>query len=1194
MKLIVYLGLFVSALISSLAGTTNDFLPATFPDWKLETIAIAPKVETPTVICTAPDGRIFVGQDPMDMLQPSEKPSDSIICIHPDGKITMFATNLYAVFGLQYIDGKLYVHHSPKFSVFDDVNGVGTNRVDLIETDNPHPWGPTFNDHIPSNFRLGMDGFLYVSTGDKGVFGAKGKDGRQIELHGGGIFRMRPDGTELEVYSTGTRNHLDVAIDAEDELFTYDNTDDGQGWWSRVTHMVDGGFYGYPYDYKPQRPYTLWMMGDYGGGSATGAIAYNEDGLPDEYKGNLFLCDWGRQQVLRLRIQRSGGTYNILSRVQVDGHDFLTQTNKNGGTLDFRPVGITVSPDGKSFYVADWYCAGWKGRGANTTLTVPSGRILKVTYTGNVKQTPKPSWYVPASLGKPFKAKTKELIAALSHPSQNVRFVAQRRLVDRKFDGYSRLVSLIKDKKAPAYARWSAIWTLDRIDNGKKGRATIIAALNDKDTTVRLQAARQLGTARAKDAVPALIPLLQDTNAAVVFRAATALGRIGDPKTVTPLLAALEQKDLFARFSVFTALSRIGQSSPAAWKSIVAAFQSEKPAVREGVSFALRQVYDTNLVTELSRLALDEAAPMDVRTNAFDILSKAHRKEAAWTGEWWNTQPVTGTAPAHTLDWQGSAQVAETMRIAMKTGSPAIRQIALKWVQTSQDKACAAALREMYKGEQDQTLKLQILQALGELKDAESSRLVADILKTKQTTGPLLNTAIEAAGKINTPEVNEALTEVAGRDLPIDALSKLVQSFGNTRLQVATPVLGRHLSHSNNIVRQNAETALIQIGGDAAAKEFLAMMTNSTVDYRRSAARALGTLKSRIAIPTLIEASTNPSTRDDATTALAQMPDASALDAFLNGLNSKNANLRGQCQQAIENIREQALPVIEAKLATNGIPSELVGSLQKIYGSNTNALKGPLFKVKATQLQAKDYEGFALKNPGDVARGKAIFHDMGGVACIRCHRMNGDGGEIGPDLSDVAKKYGKPMLIDAILNPSKQILDGYQVTTFDLKDGEQISGAIKSESSDDVTVMDSAGEKHVIAKTNIMKRKTSQVSLMPEGLHTGLSLLEFSDLIAYVSHTTNATSATTGTNVIKLTPIKITSTTPTVQVGVTTPSATRGDASTTNIAPRVKRLHVDAPPPPPAPPLVPTKKNRLTNSLEAPTPPVPPQPPANK
>ena len=252
----------------------------------------------------------------MDMGSPTDKPGDRIVCIYPDGKITVFATNLYAVFGLQYIDGKVYVHHTPKFSVFDDDHGVGTNRVDLIASDNPHPWLPSFNDHIPSGIRLAMDGYFYISTGDKGILGAVGTDGRKLEMRGG-IFRMRPDGTGLEVYCTGTRNHLEVAINSEDEMFTHDNTDDGGGWWTRVTHMVDGGYYGYPFDFKPQRPYTLWMMTDYGGngGAPTGSLSYNEDALPPEYRGNLFLCDWAGNCVERVTMKRSGSTYEFIARV---------------------------------------------------------------------------------------------------------------------------------------------------------------------------------------------------------------------------------------------------------------------------------------------------------------------------------------------------------------------------------------------------------------------------------------------------------------------------------------------------------------------------------------------------------------------------------------------------------------------------------------------------------------------------------------------------------------------------------------------------------------------------------------------------------------------------------------------------------------------------------------------------------------
>ena len=68
----------------------------------------------------------------------------------------------------------------------------------------------------------------------------------------GGVVRFRPDGSNWEVYTTGTRNHLDISMNAEDEIFSYDNTDDGLGWNTRFTHLVDGGFYGYPYDYRPR------------------------------------------------------------------------------------------------------------------------------------------------------------------------------------------------------------------------------------------------------------------------------------------------------------------------------------------------------------------------------------------------------------------------------------------------------------------------------------------------------------------------------------------------------------------------------------------------------------------------------------------------------------------------------------------------------------------------------------------------------------------------------------------------------------------------------------------------------------------------------------------------------------------------------------------------------------------------------
>src|SRR2546426_940495 len=259
--------------------------PTPPPDWRMELVAQAPEVRHPSVVCVAPDGRVFVAEDPMDISTAhADAKEGRIICVQPDGRRTVFAEKLHAVFGMQYLEGKLYVLHNPHFSVFTDDNGVGKDRTELIESLIPNPWALDWNDHVPANFRLAMDGYFYVAVGDKGIFGAVGRDGKRVDMRGGGVLRLRPDGTELEVYCTGVRNILEVALNDEDEIFTYDNTDE-HDWMGRLTHMVDGGSYGYPYDFVPRRPYTLWMMHDFGGGAATGALCYNEDALPDEYHG---------------------------------------------------------------------------------------------------------------------------------------------------------------------------------------------------------------------------------------------------------------------------------------------------------------------------------------------------------------------------------------------------------------------------------------------------------------------------------------------------------------------------------------------------------------------------------------------------------------------------------------------------------------------------------------------------------------------------------------------------------------------------------------------------------------------------------------------------------------------------------------------------------------------------------------------
>ena len=1062
-------------------------LPTPAPDWKVESLAQPPQLIHPSVVCAAPDGRIFVAQDPIDMGQPSNATADSILVVHPDGKITTFAEGLHAVFGLAYLDGKLYVHHTPKFTVFTDRDSVGADRTELFTTNpNPNLAGKGFNDHIPSNLRLGMDGWFYMSTGDKGIFGATGADGSKAEIQGGGLIRFRPDGTHLEVYATGTRNHLDFAINSEDEIFTYDNTDDGNGWWTRVTHMVDGGFYGYPFDYKPQRPYTLWMMADYGGGSPTGAIAYNEDALPAEYRGNLFLCEWGRKQLLRLRVSREGATYKIDERVQTDERDFLTE-----GTKPFRPVGIALAPDGLSFYIADWNYGGWKSK------TI-AGRLLKVTYTGTSLAAPKPAWWVPAASGRPFTATTAELVAALAHPAQNVRLVAQRRLAERGAAVVPALKTLLGDTTAPTHARWHAIWTLDAIDAGASARTEIIAvAAGESEVTVRAQAIRQLGTRRVAAAVPALTVALTSPETVIRFRAATALGRIGQPAAVAALTSTLGEKDLFARYASFTALRKIGTAAPAAWSEIAAGLGSGNPAIREGTRFALREIYAEQNVNALADFVASPSADPEARATALTFLADLHRQPLPWDGKWWGTQPVLREAPIpHTQDWAGTPRVLAAIAASLGDTPLPVRRAAVASVAIAGLTDVAPQLRAMLTTETDVEFRRSLVRTLGNLRDTASGPLLAAFLTTPGANEALVPDALTAAGQLNDPAALAALIAFAQTPASIENLVLAAKALGTTKAATAAPAAALLLQNTDASVRAAASEALAVIDAPAALAAVTPLIKDQPTPVRISAITAVGLLKARTLIPDVIGFYAEPDLRLAVIGALARMPDIRALDIYLETIASRENAVREQARRAINSIRETALPIIEKQHREKPFTGGALATLQRVYQTDDKALTGPLFEGNSKPVAPDDYARFALRQPGDAKNGRKLF--AGDAGCIACHHASGLGANIGPALDGVGSLYGRAALIESVLYPSKQIFDGYHTVNIAMKNGDTFAGFLRYETADEVLLVDVAGTQNHLAKSQIATRVESAVSLMPEGLQATLSLAEFSDVIAYL------------------------------------------------------------------------------------------------
>ncbi len=156
----------------------------------------------------------------------------------------------------------------------------------------------------------------------------------------------------------------------------------------------------------------------------------------------------------------------------------------------------------------------------------------------------------------------------------------------------------------------------------------------------------------------------------------------------------------------------------------------------------------------------------------------------------------------------------------------------------------------------------------------------------------------------------------------------------------------------------------------------------------------------------------------------------------------------------------------------------------------------------------ESYRSIALKGQGNASHGRQLFGDLKGLACVKCHAVGKEGGNVGPELSTVGSKYSRDELIASVLYPSAKISSGFEPTIFALADGRVVTGIVRAETDAAVEIQNDDARTVRLPKDQIDERKRSEVSLMPSGLARGLSTQDFADLIAYLEALKNADSKT--------------------------------------------------------------------------------------
>ena len=137
--------------------------------------------------------------------------------------------------------------------------------------------------------------------------------------------------------------------------------------------------------------------------------------------------------------------------------------------------------------------------------------------------------------------------------------------------------------------------------------------------------------------------------------------------------------------------------------------------------------------------------------------------------------------------------------------------------------------------------------------------------------------------------------------------------------------------------------------------------------------------------------------------------------------------------------------------------------------------------------------------PPDPAAGERVFFHARGPRCFVCHRIDGRGTAIGPDLSLIGRSLTRDKLIDSIVQPSKEIAPQFVTWLLTLRNGQVRTGLIVSEGWDStITLADAQGKLDVIQRLDVEDRRALPTSLMPEHLQELMTAREFRDLIAYL------------------------------------------------------------------------------------------------
>ncbi|MEC5126297.1 PVC-type heme-binding CxxCH protein [Verrucomicrobiales bacterium BCK34] len=908
----------------------------------------------------------------------------------------------------------------------------------------------------------GPDGKLYWSIGDRG-YSFTTKEGRHYhEPYRGGVFRCDPDGSNLEEIYTGLRNPQELAFDQYGNLFTCDN--DADQWdKGRLVYILEGGDSGWnhghqvllnfrnqlelrtpTYEHPGHKsiPMNPWM---------TETIwETQQDGRPAYALPPIDIVSWGP----------SGLVYNYGVTAMPDRYaEHFWICNFGGAKGDLEAFSVKESGAG---FKLDHKEVFMEGLGNTDVEFGPDGRMYLSCFNNNgwVKQDLGNIYTLasPEKLNSPAVKQTHEillkdftsfveaeLVDALGHPDMRVRQKAQFELVKR--DSKEALLTSAQPGENQL-KRLHSIWGLGQLARKDETLLTSIAKhLTDEDAEVRTQTVKVLSDSRNTEMGVLLEPLLADASDRVRSFAAIGVGKCGNVPALPKLfeiLAANDNKDRFLRHSAVQGMWYLNER-----EKILKEFQNESAGIRMGTLLFLRKLRDPRVkyfLRDEDKSIAYEAIRAINDLNLITAIPDLAREIAPF---------AAGDESARwPQDHRDIIIQTRLINANFRDGSP---ESATRLINYAAQPKLPATLRE------------QALLALSEWKNPRPvDSTDGSYRPLDPASRPDISEAVQKAlpSVFDTAEGNLVglATKIAleyGVAAPIELLiaqvrdekaeldSRVASLNGLARQDIASldPLWPELLKSGNAEFKGAVVSELLAANPELGLSNALAMAESDDVKTRQQGYRLLGPV---------------------------QNPDVAAL--FAERLSKISNEKKGALLDLIENAALQNDETVKSALAAY------------------NAALDPADPLAAFE---------PTLHGGDVNRGKEIFMTHAAGQCAKCHKVNGDGGVAGPELTGIGTRQTREYLLESLVAPSSVVVPGYGLTMMTLKSGETIGGTYLSE--DDTTLTLNIPDpdnptqqvEKKIALSEIATRQPPVSAMPPMGLIMKKS--EVRDLIAYLA-----------------------------------------------------------------------------------------------